>query len=355
MAVSASVTATSPMSRPGRSRRGRTVRRRARDSESGSERRSGPSAAAATGPAASAPAPPPDRDSPAATKAYSSMVSSGTAAVAVPVNSTVSPSGSALNVPRALWYSTSSLTSSVFLPLPGDGERAGQHAGGHMRGPPHSGVGVGDRMPYRVDRKCGGHLQFGGPLELGRRVLRVGHRVRPPDAADVVVQAGVLQPAVSWPRIEEFLRLFRAPARGVEITSEDVDPAALQQNTMDVQRLLDLPPVPLGVAETLVGVVELLDRRARSGRSTASIATHRAPACPRRSPDRTRAPGLVPVPDRPPPRPLSPVRISFSPLPNSQPRASARAPARRSHGSASGSRPVSMQNLPYDVAPNTRR
>ncbi len=129
-----------------------------------------------------------------------------------------------------------------------------------MRGPPHSGVGVGDRMPYRVNGKCGGHLQFGGPLELDRRVLRVGHRVRPPDAADVVVQAGVLQPAVSWPRIEEFLRLFRAPARGVEITAEDVNPAALQQDAMDVQRLLDLSPVPLGVAETLVGVVELLDR-----------------------------------------------------------------------------------------------
>ncbi len=29
---------------------------------------------------------------------------------------------------------------------------------------------------------------------------------------------------------------------------------------MDVQRLLDLSPMPLGIAETLVGVVELLDR-----------------------------------------------------------------------------------------------
>ena len=45
---------------------------------------------------------PTDADSPAATKAYSSIVSSGTAAVAVPVNSTVSESGSALKVPRAL-------------------------------------------------------------------------------------------------------------------------------------------------------------------------------------------------------------------------------------------------------------
>ena len=41
---------------------------------------------------------------------------------------------------------------------------------------------------------------------------------------------------------------------------QDVDPAALQQNAVDVQRLLHLPPMPLGVPETLVGVVELVQR-----------------------------------------------------------------------------------------------
>ena len=79
------------------------------------------------------------------------------------------------------------------------------------------------------------------------------------------------------------------------------------------------------------------------------------PRCPRRSPDRPRGPGsgLRPVARRP--SSPSHARVAFSPLPSAHPVASARAPARRSHGCASASRPVSMQNLPYAVAPRTSR
>src|ERR1700754_2689638 len=59
-------------------------------------------------------APPADDGDPAATRVNSSTVSTGTAAVAVSVQSEVWLTGSVLKLPRALWYSTSSLTSSVF-------------------------------------------------------------------------------------------------------------------------------------------------------------------------------------------------------------------------------------------------
>src|SRR6202171_6860376 len=59
-------------------------------------------------------APPADDGDPAATKAHPPVGSTGTAAGAVSVQSEVWLAGSVLKLPRALWYSTSSLTSSVF-------------------------------------------------------------------------------------------------------------------------------------------------------------------------------------------------------------------------------------------------
>ena len=102
VAGSESVTATSPRWRRRRSRRGRTARAPARDSESVSGRCSGPSAVAAADRAVSAPRAHPratHRRRPGRTRRRSRC---GTAAVAVPVQSAVSGPGSALNVPRAL-------------------------------------------------------------------------------------------------------------------------------------------------------------------------------------------------------------------------------------------------------------
>lgn len=87
-------------------------------------------------------------------------------------------------------------------------------------------------------------------------------RIGAPDVAELVVQPRVLKPAVSGPGVEQLASLGDALDRGSEVAAEDVDPTALQQKSVDVQRLLDLPPVPLGVTESLVGVVERLHRDA---------------------------------------------------------------------------------------------
>jgi hypothetical protein len=117
-------------------------------------------------------------------------------------------------------------------------------------------------MPHRIDSQGRWNLEFGGLGEFGVRVLRLGKRLGPQDGAQVVVEPGILQPAVPRPRIKQLARLDDTRPRRGKILAKDVNPAALQQNTMNVQRLLDLPPVPFGVAEALVGVVQRLDRQA---------------------------------------------------------------------------------------------
>ena len=123
-------------------------------------------------------------------------------------------------------------------------------------------------------------------------VAGIGQRLGAQDAAHVVVEPGVLQPAAPRPRVEQFPRLRGLLGRRIELAAQDVDPAALQQNAVDVQRLLHLTPMPLGIAEPLVGIVELARSTWRSGRSTASCATRRGRDSPRRSPDTPREPGL---------------------------------------------------------------
>ncbi len=155
-------------------------------------------------------APPPDNGDPAATSAYSSTVSTGTAAVAVSVQSAA----------WALRLGAETSSGAVIFdqladefgvaPLPGDGERARQDAGGDVRRPPHARVGIGHRVPHRVDGEGGGHLEFGGLLEFGRCVRGIGQRLGPQDAAEMVVEPGVLQPAAAGPRIEQAPRLVRA-------------------------------------------------------------------------------------------------------------------------------------------------
>ena len=110
--------------------------------------------------------------------------------------------------------------------------------------PARSRVGVGDRIPHRVDRQRGRHLEFCRLFEFGHRapVLRsadlavqnaeslglprlgflhrlvgiartveteVGQGIRAPHGAKMVVELGVLQPTAAWRRVES----SPAPAR----------------------------------------------------------------------------------------------------------------------------------------------
>ena len=175
------------------------------------------------------------------------------------------------------------------LPLPGDGEGAGQDRRRNVSRPARSGVGVGDRIPHRVDRQRGRHLEFGRLLEFGHRApvfrtadlgasdaerlglpglgfsaslvgrvagsveTEVGQRIRPPHRPQVIVELGVLQPAAAGRRVQPFAGLRDQLDRVGEAAAEDRYPAALQQDTVDMQRLSQFPPVPLGMLPAFVG------------------------------------------------------------------------------------------------------
>ena len=71
----------------------------------------------------------------------------------------------------------------------------------------------------------------------------------------MVVDPGILQPAVPGPCVQQFAGLVCAFLGRHEVTAKDIDPAALQQNTVNVQGLVDLTPMSFGMAEALVGIV----------------------------------------------------------------------------------------------------
>ncbi len=227
------------------------------------------------GPSRVSPAPPDDGD-PAATRAYSSSVSTGTAAVAVPVQSAVC---------RRLCAESSSRT--VILdeladqfgvpPLLGDGEaparmRAETWVAQRIRA---SASAIACRTESTAS--AAGTLSSAACWSLAAAFAGSASASARRMAAEVVVEPGVLQPAVARPRIEKFPRLCGPLGRRREIAAQDVDPAALQQDAVDVQRLLHLTPMPLGMPETLVGVVELLDRQAISPK----YSQHRDTSCAR--------------------------------------------------------------------------
>ena len=216
-----------------------------------------------------------------------------------------------------------------------------------MGGPAHPGVGVGDRMPHRVDGQCGGHLEFGGPLEL-RRAAFCGS-----------ANASARQILPMWSSSRAYCSQL---CRGHESSSSRASvtrAGARRRNHLGRCRPSCAATECGGCAAASRSRASAARRgrnarrRRRASRSTELIrpkySQHRDTSCarsPRRSPDRPRGPGSGLRAGRPPPMPPSPARISFSPWPSAQPRASARAPARRSHGSASASRPVSTQNRP---------
>ena len=203
-----------------------------------------------------------DRQSrPAATSAYSSASSTGRLRWRCSPSQRLSMRLGAESASCTVVFDQ--LTDQVgVLPLPGDGERTRQDPGRDVGRPAHPGVGVGDRVPHRVDGQRGGHLQFGGLLEFRPGVVGVGQRLGPQDASPdgrraartAASCAGATSRVVRGPAVDRSVAAAKSLA-------EDVDPAALQQNSVDVQRLLSLAPVPFGVAETLVGVVERADGR----------------------------------------------------------------------------------------------
>jgi hypothetical protein len=145
-------------------------------------------------------------------------------------------------------------------PFIGHRERPGQDPCRYQCRPSHPCVGVDDPVPHRIHREGSGHLQLGRLRKFGRSVRGIGQRLGTQDAAQVVVEPRVLQPAVARPGVEELACLSSLLGRRVEPVSQEVDPAALQQDAVNVQWFLHLAPVPLGVAETLVGVIELVQR-----------------------------------------------------------------------------------------------
>ena len=217
------------------------------------------------------------------------------------------------------------------------------------------GVRVDDRVPHRVHREGGGHLEVGGLLEFARSAVRIGQRLGPQDRCRRGCRAGRTAASCGAAR-NRATPVPQRPSRPPRRTgTQDIDPAALQEDAVDVQWLPHLAPVPLGVAESLVGVVELRPATCGSARGTASTAKRRVPGSLRLSRDRPRGPGSGSARSSPVAHAAVPRSNCVLALANSQPRASARAPARRSQGSASDSRPVSMQNRPYPVAPWTSR
>ncbi len=114
-----------------------------------------------------------DPAGPAAAVAGSGSPSKRTGAVAVDAHSPMSRSGpvgrfGAESASRTVVLDQ--LTDQLgVLPLPGDGEGAGQNRRRNVSGPPRSRVGVGDRVPHRVDGQCRRHLELRGLFEFGRR------------------------------------------------------------------------------------------------------------------------------------------------------------------------------------------
>ena len=108
-----------------------------------------------------------------------------------------------------------------------------------MGRPPHARVGVGHRVPHRVDGKGRGDLELGGLFEAWPPRCR--GRPTPPRAR--------CEPRWSSSRAycSQLCRGHESSnsraschplGRGREVAAKDIDPAALQQNTVDVQRLL---------------------------------------------------------------------------------------------------------------------
>ena len=217
-----------------------------------------------------------------------------------------------------------------------------------MGRPPHPCVGVGHRVPHRVDGKGRGHLELGSPLA----VCQPRSRGRPTPRR------------ARWcPRWSSRRAYCSQLCRGHESSSSRASVARSRAARNRRGRCR-----PSCAATEYGGCAAACSPRAnaarhgrnarrhrraprprcRSSRSTASTATRRGRAHALGD----RRIGLVDqalgsAPDRLPPTPPSLAPIAFSPLPISSPARCARAPARCSHGSASASRPVSTQNLPY--------
>ena len=173
-------------------------------------------------------------------------------------------------------------------------------------------------MPHRVDSQGGGHLQFGGALQLRCRVLRVGQRIRPPDAADVVVRVGrtaascvvATNPAVLAPLPHARRAASKSPRK--MSTQLRCNRMRWMCSGFSISR-----QCRSALPETLVGVVELLDRE---GDQTEVQPAARHIVRPPALGDRRIGlvePGSGPAPDRPPPTPPSHARIAFSPFPRS--------------------------------------